>query len=150
MQYDDFLDENHLHQYAAAINQRARAMGAKGRITVEELRTRILESGGKCEWCGASLVGADFHIDHLLSLSQHGQNTPDNLVIACPSCNRRKAEKHPSTFALEMVAETGRKTPLIQRILDHYQIDAPVQRSLFDEDAPSERDQGGYNWSNNP
>lgn len=133
MQYHDSLDDDMLRHYAAALNARAAAFGHTTRLTIDALRDRILECGGYCEWCAVSLVGAPFEVDHLISLSSGGAHTPENLAVACPDCNRRKASRHPATFAFECVAHTGRQTALIARVLAHYRADPPAtQLSLFD------------------
>lgn len=135
MIYDDFLDTAELEKYAAALNARARQVGSRGHITVDILRGRILESGGNCEWCGTAIVHQDFEIDHILALRNHGGNTPDNLATACPNCNRRKSDKHPARFALEIYAETGVQTSLIKRILDFYDMQPKHQQSLFGDES---------------
>ncbi|MCY4146559.1 MAG: HNH endonuclease signature motif containing protein [Chloroflexi bacterium] len=100
------------------------------------LRDRILASGGRCEWCGRNLVGAEIELDHVVSLAKGGSNTPANLAVACPACNRRKAQKHPARFAVEIVSETGLRTDLVARVLTHYCVEASRQLSLFS--SPSE------------
>ena len=137
MIYSDFLDDDELKAYAQTINQRAKALNKAGRMTVSGLRDRIYESGGRCEWCAVSLLRQPFEVDHIVSLSSGGDNTPDNLAVACPDCNRAKSDKHPARFAQEAYARTGIMTALLRRILDAYDVDAKVQRSLFDaDDAP--------------
>lgn len=132
MKYDDFLDHEQLRRYAQSMNARAKANQIAGRLDADLLQDRIFASGGKCEWCGISLVKAEFEIDHILSLHQQGENTAANLAIACPACNRSKATKSPSQFAHEIYARTGLLTPLLQRLIDFHNLDLRVQRSLFD------------------
>lgn len=140
MKYQDKIESTALEKYAAALNARAKQYAAPGKLTATLLRDRILESGGRCEWCGAELLGSEFELDHAFSLRQRGSNDGGNLVVACPSCNRRKAEKHPARFAAEMLKETGVTTPLISRLLQRYDIEELRQLNLFDEDeAPFSR-----------
>lgn len=134
MIYQDSLDLNELKQYAAAINARARSINAVGIITAEELRSIILESGGMCQWCGTNLVHQVFEIEHVMTLSRGGVNAASNLVVSCPTCNRKKAEKHPARFALELVAEIGTITPFLQRVFDHYGEEPKFQPSLIQPD----------------
>ena len=134
MKYQDRLESAALEKYAAAMNARAKHYGAPGKLSASLLRSRILESGGRCEWCGAELLDSDFELDHAFSLRHRGSNDGGNLVVACPPCNRRKAEKHPARFAAEMLRETGQATPLISRLLHHYDIEELRQLNLFDED----------------
>ena len=131
MIYQDRLDPVALEQYAAALNSRAGRAGARGRLSAEGLRDRILESGGRCEWCAVSLVEAEFELDHVLSLKQGGAHAAANLVVSCPDCNRRKGQKHPARFAAEIYRETGRYTGLVDRVLQHYAIEGARQKALF-------------------
>jgi HNH endonuclease len=135
MIYQDYLNQHELQRYASAMNARAKRVKAKGILTADSLRDRIFESGGCCEWCGVDLVNQEFELDHVQSLSQQGHNTADNLVVACPDCNRRKSGKHPARFASEIYSETGHKTPLLDKILQRYDITLTTQRSLFDTDS---------------
>ena len=157
MIYQDYLNQQDLQRYASAMNARAKRVKAKGVLTADRLRDRILESGGCCEWCGVDLVNQAFELDHVYSLSQQGTNTSDNLVVACPDCNRRKSGKHPARFASEIYSETSLKTKLLDRILQDYDIKPTTQLSLFDTDSSLsntriERDDDSssippYNWS---
>ncbi len=157
MKYQDRIELAALAKYAAAMNARAKRFGAPGELTAGLLQDRILESGGRCEWCGAALLDSDFELDHAFSLRQRGSNNGDNLVVACPPCNRRKAEKHPARFAAEMLKETGVTTPLISRLLQHYDIEGLRQLNLFDEGETPEaraisvaddvRQVPPYNWN---
>lgn len=131
MIYQDHLDFAALRQYASALKERAKLAGAAGEVTAIMLRDRILESGGRCEWCGRNLVGAEIELDHVLSLAGGGSNTPGNLVVACPDCNRRKAQKHPARFAVEIFGETGIRTELVARVLARYRVEASRQLPLF-------------------
>jgi 5-methylcytosine-specific restriction endonuclease McrA len=139
MRYDDFIPDADLIPYLHRLNGRARALDLEARLTLSQLRDRILSSGGRCEWCGVSIVLQSFEIDHITSLSQGGDHQPDNLAIACPSCNRAKASKHPARYAQEIASRSPNTTPLVQRILDAHGMTAHRQRSLFD--APASDDE---------
>lgn len=150
MRYQDQFDETILKRYATALNSRALEAHANGQVNVADLRAVILDSGGRCAWCGASLVGQDFEIDHLISLSAGGGNVGHNLVMTCPDCNRHKAGKHPARFASELSA-AGIKSPLVMRILSHYGLEPNQQRGLFDapappQDPPKDEDTPPYRW----
>jgi len=51
-----------------------------------------------CSYCGTPLNGAG-EIDHMLPISKGGSSSPDNLTLACRTCNR---DKHNKT-ALEFI-----------------------------------------------
>ena len=56
------------------------------------LRFRILERDGfRCRYCGKSpQEGAQLEVDHLLAVSNGGDNSEANLVASCFECNRGK------------------------------------------------------------
>lgn len=137
MIYDDRLDDAALRRYASALNARARSARVQGEVSADDLRDCILESGGRCEWCGSNLLRRDFEIDHIINLTRGGINAPENLAVSCPDCNRRKADRHPATFAQETAARTGQVNALIRRVLDHYQMPPAFQRGLFDDPPPA-------------
>lgn len=134
MRYQDEYDDTTLKGYCQGLNHRAKALGVPGIITPNHLLNCILESAGVCQWCGESVVGAEFEIDHVISLGRGGPNTAENIALACPNCNRRKGEKHPAQFAAEIVAQSGYKTPLINRLLSRYDDEGLVQRQMFASD----------------
>ena len=156
MKYKDHLDAAAIEQYASALNARARSARARGRLSEAALRDRILACGGICEWCGVSLVGRDFELDHIISLKRRGSHTPENLVVACPDCNRQKGQKHPARFAAEISVRARRKTALVAGILQHFSMESVEQASLFAEpasrpDAPGESNRDNstrpqYRW----
>lgn len=150
MIYQDLLEQGALERYAAALNSRAGQ--ARGRLNADVLRDRILESGGRCEWCGRSLVNAEFELDHVLSLRHGGANSSANLAVACPDCNRRKGRKHPARFAAEIYRETGRRTALLIRLFQRYGVDPAQQMPLFAAEArePSPALDAGVEMSEAP
>jgi len=161
MHYHDEMGDAVLRRYAASLNYRARQYQSAGQLNADDLRSLLLTSSGKCEWCHVSLVNSDFEIDHIISMSSGGANVTDNLAVSCMRCNRRKQKKSPLQFALEFVAAKGYKTPLVVRILALYDATAYKQHSLFDEvpdaetpgytvsdaeDPHNPPDSGSYRW----
>ncbi|WP_406585132.1 HNH endonuclease [Deinococcus aetherius] len=56
---------------------------------------------GRCHYCGEvlELVGRNkFQVDHFIPLSRGGANAMNNIVCACPGCNRAKGSKFPWDF----------------------------------------------------
>lgn len=74
-----------------AANRRARVKAAGGRITKAEVDRQLIAQSGLCWYCNAQLL--KFHIDHVVPLVRGGTNQPDNIVLACPSCNQSKGTK---------------------------------------------------------
>lgn len=77
--------------------RRARLMQAPGSHTVQDIQKQYERQKGKCYWCGKKLGTGKraYHVDHVVPLSRGGSNWPDNLVIACHTCNERKNDRLP-------------------------------------------------------
>lgn len=63
-------------------------------FTIEDVKRQLEGQKGKCYWCRKPL-GSDYHIDHLIPVSRGGDNTPGNIVCACPFCNVSRNNKLP-------------------------------------------------------
>jgi len=139
-----FIDWQHVGKTRSSINYRTRKANSERNkkrrwlglaerphenISSEELARAFILSGGKCAWCDQP-TNAN-HFDHIYPTSKEGQNTAGNIAFTCPTCNRRKAGKHPAQFACEIFKRTGIKTDLLWQIELHYGISLMVQRSLW-------------------
>lgn len=69
--------------YIAARRARVRAASSAA-----DLRTAIAKMARVCAYCGRDDVPLTF--DHRVPLSRGGSHDPDNLILACRSCNSRK------------------------------------------------------------
>lgn len=76
----------------------ARKMGAEGSHTASDIADQYARQNGKCHWCFLC-VGRTYHVDHVVPLSRGGSDGPENIVIACPTCNVRKGAMLPTDFA---------------------------------------------------
>ena len=81
-----------------AHRRRAREFAALGSHTVSDVENQHARQKGRCYWCQRK-VGDDYHVDHVVPLALGGIDGPENLVVACPSCNCSKGAKHPQEFA---------------------------------------------------
>lgn len=59
----------------------------------------FMRDGGRCQYCRLAQHGhgATFHIDHVHPRSRGGPTSADNLVLQCPNCSLRKADKIAAT-----------------------------------------------------
>ena len=83
---------------ASAARYRSRTHGGDGgTLTANDILAQLLLQSGRCHWCGECL-DAKYHIDHVTPLARGGENSPNNLVIACPSCNCSRKSKLPDEW----------------------------------------------------
>jgi 5-methylcytosine-specific restriction endonuclease McrA len=86
-------------QYRAHQRRRRAALrGSHGQHTAADVALQYGRQRGRCYWCRAK-VGDDYHVDHVIPVALGGSNGPENIVIACPTCNTSKGAKHPMDFA---------------------------------------------------
>ena len=74
---------------------------ANQRKIPDSIRQQVRQRAAQlCEYCHASEQWQYvlFTVDHIVPLAQGGEDTPDNLALACFHCNRRKSAK---TTAIE-------------------------------------------------
>jgi 5-methylcytosine-specific restriction endonuclease McrA len=58
------------------------------------LRFRILSRDRfRCRYCGRSGSAAELEVDHVIPVSEGGDNKEENLVTACYDCNRSKGSR---------------------------------------------------------
>jgi 5-methylcytosine-specific restriction endonuclease McrA len=58
----------------------------------ESVRAYVINRDEKCcRYCGSNT--GPFEIDHVFPWSRGGSDTPENLVVACQTCNRSKGSK---------------------------------------------------------
>lgn len=79
-------------------NRRARELNAEGFCTTKDIEKQMKIQKHLCYWCGVDLKDAKYEIDHVIPLSRGGTNYPNNLVISCISCNRRKRNRMPDDW----------------------------------------------------
>lgn len=66
----------------------------KRKSTGTRLRFEIFKRDSfTCQYCGAQPPDVVLELDHVTAVSDGGGNDPLNLVTACESCNRGKADK---------------------------------------------------------
>jgi 5-methylcytosine-specific restriction endonuclease McrA len=73
--------------------RREREKNAEGSFSKRDIAALRKMQNGKCWWCQCELT--EYQVDHRIPLAKLGTNKPNNLVLSCPDCNRRKAAKMP-------------------------------------------------------
>lgn len=119
---------------ANSINFRARERELNETISAWDLLSLIARSKGCCEWCGKKLP-KKFAFDHICPYRVYGAtNTKANLAVSCISCNSRKADRHPASWAMSLCL-SGKRTRLIESTIDKYDLDRLVQLCMFKSEA---------------
>lgn len=78
----------------AAHNATKKASRKRGERAEHVSRAYIYNrDGGRCHICGTKRPPNDFHLDHLIPLADGGQHAPENLAVACPSCNTARGRR---------------------------------------------------------
>jgi hypothetical protein len=55
-----------------------------------------------CQYCGVQPGADELTIDHVVPRSQGGTSTWENCVLACMTCNKRKADRTPREAGLKL------------------------------------------------
>lgn len=84
--------------------RRSLEANAPGTHTSADIRNIYAEQGGRCFWCDCELDDG-YHVDHLEPLSRGGSDGPENLAVACPTCNFQKAAQDPMVFLEKKLGE---------------------------------------------
>lgn len=79
---------------AEVLRRLALKRNAEGTHTAADVEQQYKAQRGKCYYCGVK-VGDTYHVDHVVPLSRGGSNGPENIVIACVTCNCSKRDKLP-------------------------------------------------------
>ena len=70
-------------------------------------RNVMLRDGHQCQYCGRQLPTRELNIDHVIPRSRGGEDSWQNLVTACRSCNRRKGRRTPLEAAMPLLRAAG-------------------------------------------
>jgi 5-methylcytosine-specific restriction endonuclease McrA len=78
-----------------------------------------------------SLQGATFHVEHIIPQSKGGESSLENIALACPGCNLRKADR---TTAADTA--TGEQVPLFHPIRQRWQEHSDLKPIKWKERPP--------------
>jgi len=94
------------NRLATAINRKAEALMAYGRVTSIDLAI-IARDHRRCAYCGIELEPGQGTFDHVVPFNRGGRNESGNIVRCCYTCNRTKFTKTPDEHAeyMETVVE---------------------------------------------
>lgn len=69
-----------------------------------------------CQYCGRKPGTSELSIDHVMPRSRGGKSSWENCVLACMTCNRRKANRTPEEARMNLLGEPRkpRWSPLLE------------------------------------
>jgi 5-methylcytosine-specific restriction endonuclease McrA len=71
-------------------------------VNVEQL---IERDGPACVWCGREVWRRDLTVEHVVPRSRGGHTTPDNVLVACRSCNKRRGSRPVDAYVRDLLRE---------------------------------------------
>lgn len=67
----------------------------------------IERDGPACVWCGREPWVRDCTLEHVIPRSRGGHATPENALMACRACNRRRGSRPVDAYVRELEAAGG-------------------------------------------
>lgn len=116
----------HTPSKAIAVPDVILASGFNGfiRHEVRFSRQSIFDRDGiQCQYCGKSFSRGHLTLDHVLPTSRGGDDSWDNLVVACHACNVRKADRTPDEAKMPLL-----RRPKKPAWIPHFGRRIPVQQ----------------------
>jgi hypothetical protein len=101
------LAQRRFVRLAGSMNTKAARLQRNGRVTPEDLYMAFMESAAQCGYCQIGITPVDCSFDHVVPFVAGGENTPDNIVACCLSCQRQKASRMAHEFALAREYKTS-------------------------------------------
>jgi len=78
------------------------------RVVAFSRRNVFRRDGHTCQYCGCRPGSEELTIDHVVPRSHGGKSTWKNCVLACISCNTRKADRTPQQAHMPLLKEPAR------------------------------------------
>jgi 5-methylcytosine-specific restriction endonuclease McrA len=59
---------------------------------------------GKCQYCGSRVSKKEMQYEHVVPRAQGGKTCWENIVVACMTCNQRKAGRTPQQAGMKLLS----------------------------------------------
>ena len=84
----------------------------------ESIREEVIARDKRiCQYCGkGKLYKRQLHLDHVVPECLGGQFTPDNLIVACNQCNRRKSKKSQADYVADRIKQVKRELFYLEQL----------------------------------
>ena len=79
-------------------------------------RNIYARDGSRCQYCGKRFASSELSLDHVVPRSRGGENTWQNIVCCCVTCNVRKGGRTPEDAGLTLMRRPvkPRRSPVIR------------------------------------
>ncbi len=71
-------------------------------------RNVFLRDKHQCQYCSKKMSAHELTCDHVIPRSKGGNTSWDNLVAACPPCNRKKRDRTPEQAKMKLLTSPAR------------------------------------------
>lgn len=71
-----------------------------------------LRDKGRCQYCNIKCLRDDWEYEHVLPRCQGGRTCFENIVVACTSCNQKKAHRTPEQAGMRLLSKPIRPKSL--------------------------------------
>ena len=89
------------------------------RPSVRLCKREILRRDGyRCQYCGQEM--SQLTLDHVVPRHRGGEHTWENLVAACPQCNRRKGGRTLAEARMKLLRQPYEPRPTAQYLFSRY------------------------------
>jgi 5-methylcytosine-specific restriction endonuclease McrA len=68
-------------------------------------RNIFIRDENTCQYCGQRLPTRELTLEHICPVSRGGASDWENVVLACKSCNRKKANRTPQEAGMRLLRE---------------------------------------------
>ncbi|MFO7177837.1 MAG: HNH endonuclease [Pseudomonadota bacterium] len=67
-------------------------------------RNLMIRDQFQCQYCGRRPAHRDLNVDHIVPRSRGGQDSWENLVVSCRTCNLRKGRRTPAEAGMRLLS----------------------------------------------
>lgn len=103
--YADIIVHQGLELYMPAVVRFVRPIGKRRRVIRFSRDNIYLRDRGKCQYCNVPVTRAEFQYEHVVPRRQGGKTCWENIVVACHTCNQRKAGRTPEQAGMRLRQE---------------------------------------------
>jgi len=97
-------ERHRINKANSSRKRRAVKQNRESNLTASQINALIKNSNNICFWCDREIPKGKMHLDHITPLSKGGDDTINNLVVSCASCNLRKSDKSPEVWLDEILS----------------------------------------------